>query len=91
MYSNPDQMGCWIGMNSEPQIDGLMVGETQRAVMARNFANIRDGDPNFYKNVGDLELLALIESTTLADVVRRNSDQLGSLDDVRDDVFFFHM
>jgi hypothetical protein len=91
VYSNTDQIDCWIGMNSEPRIDGLMVGETQRAVMARNFANIRDGDPNFYKNVGDPELLALIESTTLADVIRRNSDQLGSLDDVRDDVFFFHM
>jgi hypothetical protein len=91
VYSNTDQIDCWIGMNSEPRIDGLMVGETQRAVMARNFANIRDGDPNFYKNVGDPELLALIESTNLADVIRRNSDQPGSLDDVRDDVFFFHM
>ena len=35
--------------------------------------------------------LALIESTTLADVVRRNSDQPGSLDGVHDDLFYFHM
>jgi peroxidase len=89
VYSNTDQIDCWIGMNSEPRIDGLMVGETQRAVLARNFANIRDGDPNFYKNsITDDKLLEMIEGTTFADVIRRNSDQPGSLDDVRDDVFF---
>ena len=90
VYSDTDQIDCWIGMNSEPRIDGLMVGETQRALLARNFANIRDGDVNFYKNsIHDKELLDLIEGTTFADVIRRNSDQPGSLDDVRDDVFFF--
>jgi hypothetical protein len=92
VYSNTDQIDCWIGMNSEPRIDGLMVGETQRAVLARNFANIRDGDPNFYKNsVKDQEFLDMIDGTTFADVIRRNSDQPGSLDDVRDDVFFFSL
>eukprot|EP00956_Cyclotella_meneghiniana_P034360 scaffold103989_cov23-Cyclotella_meneghiniana.AAC.1 len=76
-------------MNSEPRIDGLMVGETQRTILARNFASIRDGDPNFYKNsITDPELLDMIENTTFADVIRRNSDHLGSLDDVRDSVFF---
>lgn len=90
VYSNADQIDCWIGMNSEPRIDGLMVGETQRAVLARNFASIRDGDPNFYMNsITDNELLDIIESTTFADVIRRNSDNPSSLDDIRDDVFFF--
>ena len=89
VYDDTDQIDCWIGMNSEPRIDGLMVGETQRAVLARNFANIRDGDPNFYKHsIHDEKLLDMIESTTFADIIRRNSDQPGSLDDVRDDVFF---
>ena len=90
VYSDTDQIDCWIGMNSEPRIDGLMVGETQRTILARNFASIRDGDPNFYKNsITDTELLGIIESTTFADVIRRNSDQPGSLDDVRDNLFFF--
>ena len=89
VYSDTDQIDCWIGMNSEPRIDGLMVGETQRTVLARNFASIRDGDPNFYKNsITDPELLDMIENTTFADVIRRNSDHPGSLDDVRDSVFF---
>ncbi|KAL3790289.1 hypothetical protein HJC23_002915 [Cyclotella cryptica] len=89
VYSDTDQIDCWIGMNSEPRLERLMLGETQRAVLARNFANIRDGDVNFYKNsITEPELLALIEGTTLADVIRRNSDSPGSLDDVRDDIFF---
>jgi peroxidase len=89
VYSSTDQIDCWIGMNSEPRLDGLMVGETQRAVLARNFANIRDGDPHFYKNsITDRKLLNMIESTKFADIIRRNSDRPGSLDDVRDDVFF---
>ena len=89
VYNDTEQIDCWIGMNSEPRIDGLMVGETQRAILARNFANIRDGDPNFYKHsIKDNKLLDIIESTTFADVIRRNSDKPGSLDDVRDDVFF---
>ncbi|KAL3790295.1 hypothetical protein HJC23_002921 [Cyclotella cryptica] len=88
VYSDTDQIDCWIGMNSEPRLEGLMLGETQRVVLARNFANIRDGDVNFYKNsITDPELLALIEGTTLADVIRRNSDNPGSLDDVRDEIF----
>ena len=90
VYSDTDQIDCWIGMNSEPRIDGLMVGETQRTVLARNFANIRDGDINFYKNsIKDRELLDMIESTKFADVIRRNADHHGSLDDVRDEIFFF--
>ncbi|KAL7476522.1 hypothetical protein ACHAW6_002381 [Cyclotella cf. meneghiniana] len=92
VYSDTDQIDCWIGMHAEPRVDGLMLGETQRAVLARNFANIRDGDVNFYKNsITDSELLALIEATTLADVIRRNSDSPGSLEDIGDDTFFLQL
>ena len=89
VYSDTDQIDCWVGMNSEPHLEGLMVGPTQRAVLARNFANLRDGDKYFYKNLmKDPELLEMIESTTLANVIRRNSDFPHSLDDVQDNVFF---
>lgn len=89
VYSDTNQIDCWIGMNAEPRIDGLMVGETQQQVLARNFAAIRDGDVNFYKNsITDPDLLALIEETTLADVIRRNSDAPNSLDDISSNVFF---
>lgn len=78
-------------MNSEPRLEGLMVGQTQRAVLARNFANIRDGDEQFYKNsIKDAELLSLIERTTFGDVIRRNSDLPASLDDIQGNVFFVH-
>ena len=76
-------------MNAEPRIEGLMVGPTQRAILARNFANIRDGDAHYYKNsIRDPGLLASIEATTFADVIRRNSDSPNSLDDIRGNVFF---
>ena len=60
-------------------------------VLARNFANIRDGDEYFYKNsIKDPELFELIEGTAFADVIRRNSDSPDSLNDLPDNVFFVH-
>jgi len=89
VYDDTGQIDCWVGMNSEPRLEGLMVGPTQRAILARNFANIRDGDVHYYKNsLRDAELLGAIEATTFADVIRRNSDSPNSLDDIRGNVFF---
>ncbi|KAL7548615.1 hypothetical protein ACHAWF_011888 [Thalassiosira exigua] len=89
VYDDVDQIDCWVGMNAEPRAEGSMLGETQRAILARNFANIRDGDRRFYKNsIEDAGLLLLIEQTTFADVIRRNSDAPGSLDDIQNSVFF---
>jgi hypothetical protein len=89
VYGDTGQIDCWIGMNAEPKEEGLMVGPTQRAILARNFANIRDGDAYYYRNsLRDPELLAAIEATTFADVIRRNSDLPDSLDDIRGNVFF---
>ncbi|KAL3811682.1 hypothetical protein ACHAXA_010321 [Cyclostephanos tholiformis] len=89
VYGDTGQIDCWVGMNAEPRVEGLMVGPTQRAILARNFANIRDGDAYFYRNLlRDPELLRAIEATTFADVIRRNSDSPHSLDDIRGNVFF---
>mmetsp|Transcript_9365 Transcript_9365/g.16923 ORF Transcript_9365/g.16923 Transcript_9365/m.16923 type:complete len:80 (+) Transcript_9365:1-240(+) len=76
-------------MNAEPRVEGSMVGPTQRMILAANFANIRDGDVEYYENsIEDEALLSLIEGTSFADVIRRNSDVPNSLDDIQDDVFF---
>mmetsp|Transcript_16400 Transcript_16400/g.39240 ORF Transcript_16400/g.39240 Transcript_16400/m.39240 type:complete len:586 (-) Transcript_16400:73-1830(-) len=89
VYKDTDQIDCWVGMNSEPRIEGLMVGPTQRSVLIRNFAHIRDGDAYFYKNsIQDTELLELIEATSFADVIKRNSDFPNSLEDIHENVFF---
>ncbi len=82
VYDDPDHIDCWIGIQAEPRVEGSMVGPTQHTVLAKNFVNIRDGDEHYYK------MLKLIEGTTLVDVIRRNSDVPGSLDDVLDGVFF---
>eukprot|EP00585_Thalassiosira_rotula_P018154 CAMPEP_0196206196 /NCGR_PEP_ID=MMETSP0912-20130531/7667_1 /TAXON_ID=49265 /ORGANISM="Thalassiosira rotula, Strain GSO102" /LENGTH=210 /DNA_ID=CAMNT_0041480707 /DNA_START=25 /DNA_END=657 /DNA_ORIENTATION=+ len=89
VYDSTDDIDCWIGMNAEPRVEGLMVGPTQRTILAANFANIRDGDVKYYENsIEDEALLSLIEGTSFADVIRRNSDVPNSLDDIQDDVFF---
>lgn len=89
VYENTDQIDCWVGMNAEPRVEGLMVGPTQRDILAKNFANIRDGDEYFYKRyIQDERLMELIESTTFSDVIRRNSDDPNSLDDIQGNVFF---
>ena len=85
LYGSVDNIDLWVGGLVEDHVDGASVGETFQTIIADQFERLRDADRFWYQNTFSGSALAEIESTTLADIVERNTD----LTDLQDDVFFF--
>jgi hypothetical protein len=92
IYGSVDNVDAFTGMVAEPHPAGSEFGELQRAIWARQFQALRDGDRFFYTND---PALATIRSTyhidyrtTLAGVIAANTDI--ALDELPPNVFFAH-
>lgn len=74
-YSSVDDIDPWIGMLAEDHVPGASVGETILAILVDQFTRLRDGDRFFYLNDPDFTEAekALLDGTTLADILRRNT------------------
>jgi hypothetical protein len=88
IYGDVDNVDAFVGMISEPHVNGAEFGELQLAIWRKQFTAIRDGDRFFYLN--DLTVLNAIRDRlginfrrTLAQIIRDNV--AGA--DVGDDVF----
>ena len=83
-YGSVDLVDAWVGGLAEDAVNGGLLGETFSTVMIDQFSRVRDGDAYWSQN---LELtpaeLDAIWSTTLADVIVRNTD----VDHIQADVF----
>ncbi|MEZ6318838.1 MAG: peroxidase family protein [Phycisphaerales bacterium] len=74
LYSSVDELDAWVGLVAEDHMDGAIVGETLSAVLTDQFERLRAGDRFFYLNDdGLLPYLSEIESTTLGDILCRNT------------------
>jgi len=85
VYADADDLDLWVGTLAEEPFRGH-VGELAWHVIRAQFRRLRDGDRYWYQAMGNLTQaeLAEIETTTLADVIRRNT----SIDtEISDDVF----
>lgn len=88
LYQSPDQVDPWVGMLCEDHLPGAAVGESLKTILVDQFQRLRDGDRFWYGNDPDLAgARQEIESTSLMDVIRRNTD-IG--DEVDDTPFFGH-
>ena len=87
LYGDVDNIDPWIGLMSEDHLAGASVGETLAAIMADQFTRLRDGDRFLFMfdNTLSESLKDQIASTTLRDIILRNTD-IGWL---QDNVFFF--
>jgi hypothetical protein len=86
-FGSVDKVDLWTGGLSEDHLPGAMVGETFKTIIAQQFENLRDGDRFWYENQGfDAKTLNLVEHTTLADIIERNTDTQH----IQDDVFVFY-
>lgn len=73
-YGTVDKVDLWVGGLAEDHADGAIVGPVFHAIITDQFTRIRDGDSFWYENerFTDAEL-AVIKSTSLADVIERTT------------------
>lgn len=75
VFGNVDQVDLFVGGLAEDAVSGSMVGQTFQAVIANQFTNLRDGDPNFYQNQGfSPQLMSQIQNTSLSDLIMRDGN-----------------
>ncbi len=75
VYGSVDQVDLFVGGLAEDPAPGSMVGPTFQAIIARQFENLRDGDPLFYLNQNfSPALKTQIGDTTLSDLILRDTD-----------------
>jgi len=75
VYGSVDNVDLFIGGLAERHVSGATVGPTFQAIIARQFAALRDGDRFFWLNQSfDSRTAAAIAQTTLATLVQRNAN-----------------
>ena len=86
LYGTVDKVDGFVGMISEPHVQGSDLGPLQRAFWRRQFAALRDGDRFFYLNDPALKRIddryGVSYKHSLAEIVEANTDA-----DVPADVF----
>jgi len=84
VYVDVEDIDLWVGVLAEDPFNGGHVGELAFRVIRGQFERLRDGDRYWYQMTFSPEEIAELESTTLADVIRRNTS-IGA--EISDDVF----
>jgi len=76
LYGSIDNIDPWVGMLSEEYMPDAILGSSLMHIIERQFRILRDGDRYYYE--GDRffteENLAQIKSTTMRDIIMRNTD-----------------
>ncbi|MDH3503942.1 MAG: peroxiredoxin [Nitrospirota bacterium] len=83
-YGSVELVDVWMGAVSEDHFRGAMVGELIYTILADQFKRLRDGDRFFYLNAFPNYQIRILEATTLADIIRRNTT-IGR--EIQDNVF----
>ena len=74
-YGDVNAIDLWTGGLSEDHLDGAAIGSTFGRILSDQFEALRDGDRLYFENQGfDPQTLNDISSTTLADIIERNTD-----------------
>lgn len=83
VYGSVDQVDAWIGGLAEDPSGSGIVGELFATILLDQFLRLRDGDP-FWSQGLDLPQAQIeaLWSTTLADVIERNTDIRSIQDNV---------
>ncbi len=73
-YSHVNEIDLWVGGLAEDPIEDALVGEVFFAILKDQFERLRDGDRFWYENTFWGRELNKIKKTTLAKVIRRNTN-----------------
>jgi len=73
-YGTVDAVDLWTGGLAEDHTPGAAIGQTFGKIVADQFTALRDGDRLFFENQGfDHQTLKEIESTTLSEIIQRDT------------------
>jgi peroxidase len=84
-YGDVNNIDLWAGGLAEDHLNGASVGPLFGAILVDQFERLRDGDRFWYERDLSGQALRQVRSTTLADVISRNT----STTNLQDNVFFF--
>ena len=86
-YGDVENIDLWIGGLAERPLrdQGSQLGSLLRAIIAKQFVELRDGDRFWYENYLEGAELRAVQGTTLANVIRNNTI-IGN--ELQDDVFY---
>jgi hypothetical protein len=84
LYGTVDNIDLWVGALAEDHVPGGSTGALVQAIVADQFERLRDGDRFWYENTFSGRSLRAIESTSLSDVIQRNT----TVSNLQEDVFF---
>jgi Ca2+-binding RTX toxin-like protein len=73
-YGTVDAIDLWTGGLAEDHTAGAAIGQTFGKIIADQFTALRDGDRLYFENQGfDRQTLNEIKSTTLSDIIQRDT------------------
>src|SRR5262249_4036722 len=87
LYGSVDNIDLWVGGLAEDHVPGASVGPLFQRIIATQFEHIRDGDRLWFENLYSGPALSILEHTTLADIIARNTVDTN----LQSNVFFFKM
>jgi peroxidase len=74
-FGSVDKVDLFEGGLAEDHVDGAMVGPTFKAILTKQFAELRDGDSYWWQNQGfDPQTYQQIQNGTLAEIIERNTN-----------------
>ena len=85
LYGDINNVDLWVGLLAEDHLPDGSLGELATTIIVDQFERLRDGDRLWYENVLNGRELRQVESTTLAEVIERNTN----VNSLQDNVFFF--
>ena len=74
VYDNVNDIDIWIGCLAEGPKGKAVVGETVLAILTDQFERLRDGDRFWFENYLTPELVKLVKTHTLSDIIKRNTN-----------------
>ena len=74
VYDSVDNIDLYVGLLAEDHVEGSASGETSQTIIAEQFVALREGDRFYYENIFTPQEIVEIESTTLSDIIVRNTD-----------------
>lgn len=86
IYGNVNNVELFVGLMGENPLPGSQLGQTEQAILAQQFENLRDGDRYFYENADPPSLVNQLNNTTLAQIIERNTD----ITNLQPNVFYFY-